>query len=501
MGKRMFSFCIAAALFLGAPSILLFAQDPAENKEARFTPTYVETIFRVSPKKFVVDDVITVGGVVAFDQVFTIHWEDLSAQRLKLKPFKVINVVIGPQQPHAQGKNFFADYRPVEIQLALEDAGKRGVLKIPAITIGYSWQDGEKTIKKSVTLGPWSVQRVPIKVSGSLSAGVLHLGERAEMQLLVTREKDIKVLNQFLGILKDESIPEVNKSETRRWLKSLEARKESAFNLSSPDLRPMKVLGKSIQEAARASSVISAYTYTVAYYEEAKKIVTLPPVKIWYMPKGGEFKEYQEPALLALEPFQVVVASRMAGKDRRLDGPEPPRVRDFGVVEKYGFGYGFIIAGPIAVLVGLALILRRPDRAAVKRQIYSKPISFRKASRELIFPAGVDINFGPQRARQFRSQVWMVVGAVLGLTAEEVRSKSSDELIETITSRYHREQIEPVIKLIEFCDESLTLSDIGAQESASRIAELLTEARPYLKRKSPWNAACQNRQSDVFLPL
>ena len=239
---------------------------PAQEAIKKFEPTYFATEFWVTPDTFVGEETIMLTGVVAFDQIFSVHWEDFSQDRLKLDPFKVLRVTVGPQRPHSQNKNFFADERTVAIHLVLGDVTKREGLKIPAIRIGYSWFDGVRTIKKSATLGPWKISRVPIRISGSISADVLHLGEQAELRVDIVREKGIRVLNQFLGILNDEKALETEKGETQRWMKSLEARKEFAFNLVSPDIKPMKVVKRNYEEIDRGLIVMSRYRYTISYY-------------------------------------------------------------------------------------------------------------------------------------------------------------------------------------------------------------------------------------------
>lgn len=481
-GQDQFGGDIAPA----APS-----SSPAQETAKRFTPTYFEGEFRAYPETFVIGDAITVEGVIAFDQIFSVHWEDLSQERLRIDPFKVMRVTIGPQKPRAQAKEFFADERTVIIHLALRDEAKRGGLKIPSIRLGYSWHDGIRLVRKTAVFGPWNVNRAPIRIFGSLSADVMHLGERAELRVDIVREKGIRVLNQFLGVLNDENVPETEKAELRRWLKSLEARKESAFNLAFPDVKPMKVVKKESEEIDRGLSAISRYRYTVAYYEEAKKTISLPQVKIWYVLQSGGAGEYREPSSIALDPFRVFIASRVSGTDRRLEGPISPEVVSAGMFAHYGFGYGLPAVGGIAVILGLALVFSGSGHARETKRVRRKPISFRKASRGFSFFATEESGgkhpflSGPSAVRKLRHETWAVIGAMLGFTHEEARAKSADEVVSLLTSRYARNSIEPVLRLAEFCDHAMAEAD-ATSEKIAIPKDILDDVAPFFRKKSLW---------------
>lgn len=472
---------------------------PAPEKRERFVPTYVAGEFRITPNTFVVGDGITLEGTVVFDQVFSVHWEDLSPERLKLDPFKVLRVTIGPQRPRGQGKEFFADERTVAIHLELRDTAKRGKMNIPAIRLGYSWQDGTRVTKNSAVFGPWNVDRVPMKISNSLSTDVLHLGEQAEFQVTIVREKNVRVLNHSLGVLKDEHASEAEKAEIRRWLKSLEARKESAFNLAAPDLKPMRVVKRKSEEVDRGLSVVSRYHYTIAYYEEAKKSISLPPVKIWYVQESGERGEYHEPMPVALQPFQVFVASRLAGPDSRLEGPMSPEISPAGRMMHYGFGYGFPVAGGLAIVCGVMLFFSGVRRARGPKRVRKNLISFRKARRgfsSFAYEAGGDgyLHYGSLGIRNLRRQTWAIVGAMLGLTHEEVQAKSADELASALIHCYARTSIEPVLALVAFCDRAITSADVEAAEGVPVPKELLWSVAPLFKRKSLWRSLSKSQK-------
>ena len=245
------------AMLLGAAAVY------GQSNQAFFTPASIGVKFTVGQETFVADEMVTLEGVVVFDQALMVHWDELTPERLNLNPFQVLKVLVGPQKPYSQGGNLFADYRTVQILIAPPNVARNGVLKIPSFSANYSYKGEKGIVKKQFTAGPWTVTKAPIKMSVSFLPDVLHLGERAELIVKIQRDKNVKVLNQFLGLLKDDRAGESEKTEIKRWAALLEARKESAFNLLAPDLKPFNVIEKSVTEVDRPNSGVSVYTYKV----------------------------------------------------------------------------------------------------------------------------------------------------------------------------------------------------------------------------------------------
>ena len=467
---------LTLAIFFGA------ATTYSQDDRTFFAPTFIGVKFAVSQETFVADEMVTLEGIVAFDQAMTIHWDELTPERLDLKPLRVLKVVIGPQRPYRQSENFFADYRAVRIMLALPDAARNGALKIPSFRVTYSYRGEKGLVKKQFTAGPWAVTKGPMKMSVSFSPNVLHLGERAELTIKIQRDKNVKVLNQFLGLLKDESVGESEKTEIKRWTALLETRKESAFNLAAPDLKPFRVLDKSVVEVDRPNSVVSVYTYKVVYYEAVRPLVVLPPVKLWYVLRKTN-GEYQDPEVVASPNIKLGVASRLISKDRRLDGPQAPSLQEFNLKERYLFGYTPAIFGALLFIAGLVLMFKRPDRKIGKKVANAKPISFRRASRALArylktLPRQVDdgslarLGVGP--ISELRIHTFRAIGAALALTQIEAEAKTADEIIEIIKNRFPGVDAEPVSRLVNFLDEALVLAEVNA-EGVKVPEELINE--------------------------
>ncbi len=478
-------------------------ETPKEKaKEERFVPTFIETEFLVKSERFVTGELVVVEGVVAFDQIFSVHWDELTPERLRLGPFKVVKVTVGPQRPSWKSKDFFADERSVRIVLVLEDKTKRGKMTIPAFSLGYSWQEGEKISAKQMEIGPWEVERVPIKLSVSLTPSVLHLGEKAELVVRVVRDKNVKVLNQFLGVLKDDKAPEAAKAEVRRWLKSLEVRKESAFNIDSPDIKPFTVLERAVREVERNGSKISIYTYKIAYYQEARKEVRLPDVKIWYMLEGRESSEsgYKDPQSIGVSGLGLSIASRLAGKDRRLDGPAFPPQVGYGLAVKYFFDYGLFVSGVLALVAGSTMLFRRKGRKGRNVAKHEKPIQFRKASHEILFFLSRSSNIYPVRdgwvlsnraVTMLRERLFALIGAVLAMSHEEAQAKTADEMVELLLKRFNRAYIEPVTELLFWCDQALSLSEVPTTEGVQLSGVMLKRTRPFFNSESYWDSLAQ----------
>ncbi|MDO8574724.1 MAG: hypothetical protein Q7R61_00360 [bacterium] len=464
-----------------------------QNNPASFTPTSIDVKFTVGQETFVADEMVTLEGVVIFDQALMVHWDELSPERLNLNPFQVLKVVIGPQKPYSQGGNFFADYRMVQILIAPPSAARNGALKIPSFIVNYSYKGEKGIVKKQFTAGPWTVTKAPIKMSVSFLPDVLHLGERAELIVKIQRDKNVKVLNQFLGLLKDDRAGESEKTEIKRWAALLEARKESAFNLLAPDLKPFNVIEKSVTEVDRPNSVVSVYIYKVAYYGAVRPLMALPPVKLWYVSRKTN-GEYQDPKVIASPGIKLRIASRLISKDRRLDGPQALSLKEFNLKERYLFGYAPMIIGALLFVVGLVFMFKRSERKVGKKVASAKPICFRHASKALIrylktIPRQSDDGslgrLGIQPISEIRTLVFRVVGAVLALTRVEADAKTADEMVNILNNEFPEVDTKPVSRLINFLDKALVMADV--ETNGIKVPEeLLNDAMPSLTRKNYW---------------
>ena len=69
---------LTLAIFLGAATAY------GQNDGTFFAPTFIGVKFAVSQETFVADEMVTLEGIVAFDQAMTIHWDDLTPERLDL---------------------------------------------------------------------------------------------------------------------------------------------------------------------------------------------------------------------------------------------------------------------------------------------------------------------------------------------------------------------------------------------------------------------------------
>lgn len=495
---------VAVLLFVSAIPVL--AQEAGGKKEIiteRFVPKFFEAELSARPEHFVSGELVMLNGVIAYDQLFSVHWDELTSEKLKLAPFKVVKSSVGPEQPSWRSRESFANERPVSVVLMLEDKKFSGSVIIPAITVSYSWQDGERTVTRKTKVGPWRVERVPVKVSVSASAKVFHLGEEVELTVRVASDNS-KILNQFIGVLKDEKAPETAKAEVKRWLKSLEARKDSAFNPEAPDVKPLTVLGRSSEEIRSGNYTLSVYTYRVAYYETAGKQIRLPAVKVWYVVSGagaGSADGYDAPKSVSVAMPEFFIGSRLSGNDRRLDGPVFPKRTERHAFAIYFFDYGlfagsagFLVLGAVLLFGGRAGVFRGEK---VKR---ARPISFRRASRELVHflnPVWNGGNLSERAVKIFRERLVALLGSVLGMLNEEAQAQSADEMAALLEQKFGKDYIRPVTDLLRWCDRALSLSEVATADGVLLPGEMLLKAGPFLRDKSSWRSPSESTWSSV----
>ncbi|MBI2639453.1 MAG: hypothetical protein HYW90_00980 [Candidatus Sungbacteria bacterium] len=492
------ALCGALLLLASATSVLAAETDDKRQPGAeRFVPKFFEVDLSARPERFVSGELIMLDGVIAYDQLFNVHWDELVPEKLKLAPFKVVKANVGPEQPSWRSREAFVNERPVSIVLQLEDKKLSGLVAIPAFAVSYSWQDGERVVTKKAKIGPWKVERVLLKVSVSASPKVLHLGEEVELTARIASD-GVKILNQFIGVLKDEKASEAAKAEVKRWLKSLEARKDSAFNPEAPDVKPFTVLGRSSEEVRSGNYALALYRYRIAYYETAGKPVRLPPVKVWYVASGagaGSTGGYAEPKSVSAAVPEFFIASRLSGNDRRLDGPVFPKRRERNAFTVYFFDYGLFAASIGFFLLGAVLLFGR--RAGVFRGEKTKrvkPVSFRRASRELVSflnPVWNGGNLSERGVKIFRERLVALVGSGLGMLNEEAQAKSADEMAALLEEKFGKDYVLPVTDLLRWCDRALSLSETG-DKFVSLPEGMISKAGSFLRSKSSWRSSSES---------
>ncbi len=285
-------------------------------------------------------------GYVVYDQRFSLHWEGL--EKYASPPFVMARYRVGAPRIAEGEEGLFYNIARFRMIISVPAAVTEfRQYALASLHLSYSYLAGDKRIARELVIPFPELVIVPARIEALLEKDAVRIGEENRLLLRIYHLSHLRVLNEYIGILKDEKAGEAEKSEVRRWLESLEVRHLLALNLEDPELKPFVVKQKSHGRSQEGNVVRSDYAYTFSIFE-LPGIRTLGPFSLWMIEKGGSV-----PQELSAGPYAVHVQTGLSPERSEFEWVKDPK--SAGTMFPLWYAYPLFISGGCVAAAGFVM--------------------------------------------------------------------------------------------------------------------------------------------------